>query len=107
MCPICSFQLVPEWYFCPNCGKQLKEAPIVISIPKQILIYAVSFFLAPFGLSWGLKYIKYKDRHVKIVGIISLVLTFLSIIMMLFAFKYTMDQYSKTLNSLTNPNMGL
>ncbi len=102
-CPSCKTPVQPAWYFCPNCGKQLREAPIVISIPKQMLIYLVSFFLSPLGLSWGLQYVKYKDRRVKIVGIISIVLTVVSIILMLGSFKYFMDQYSSMLNNLT-PN---
>lgn len=100
-CISCKTSLLSVWYFCPNCGKQLKEAPIVISIPKQILIYLVSFFLSPLGLSWGLKYVKYKDRRVKIVGIISIVLTIVAIVLMIVSFKYVMDQYTKTLNGLT------
>jgi hypothetical protein len=100
-CPSCKFSLDQKWYFCPNCGKQLREAPIVISIPKQILIYFVSFFLAPLGLGWGLKYIKYKDNKVKIVGIISIILTILAIVLMIGSFKYVMDQYTQMLNGLT------
>lgn len=104
-CPSCEAEIQPSWYFCPNCGKQLKEAPIVISIPKQILIYFVSFFFSPLGLGWGLKYIRYKDRRVKIVGIISIVLTIIAIILMIGVFKYFMDQYSTMLNGLTTGHM--
>lgn len=101
-CSSCKYVLQSAWYFCPNCGKQFKESPLVISIPKQIVIYGVSFFLAPFGLSWGLKYVRSKDRKVKIVGIISIVLTILSVTLLIVSFKYVMDQYAATLNSLTN-----
>ena len=101
-CPACKTSVEESWFFCAHCGKQLKEAPIVIYIPKQILIYFVSFFLAPLGLGWGLKYIRYKDKRVKIVGIISLVLTVVSIVLMIGSFKYFMDQYGETLNGLTN-----
>ena len=101
LCPACKTSIEEGWYFCAHCGKQVKEAPIVISIPKQLLIYFVSFFLAPLGLGWGLKYIRYKDNRVKIVGVISLVLTVVSIVLMIGSFKYFMDQYSKTLNDLT------
>lgn len=99
-CPACNFEINPEWYFCPNCGKQLREAPITITIPKQILIYFVSFFLAPLGLGWGLKYIRHSDPRIRTIGIISIILTVFSIILMISSFKYFMDEYSKTLNGL-------
>lgn len=105
VCPVCSYQIQPEWFFCPKCGKMIREAPIVISISKQILIYLVSFFLAPFGLGWGFKYIKSKDLKVRMVGIIAIVLTILSIVLMIVWFKSFMDQYAQTLNSLTRPGI--
>lgn len=100
LCPICQYKIQSDWYFCPNCGKNLKEAPLDVSIGKQILIYLVSFFLAPLGLGWGLKYVRSTDKKVKTVGIISIVLTVLSIILMSFVAKNFLDQYAKMLNSI-------
>lgn len=99
-CPTCQFEIHSDWFFCPNCAKGLKEKIPVISIPKQILIYSVSFFLSPLGLGWGLKYVRYKDSKIKTIGIISIVLTVLSMILMFFAFKSFIDQYTKILNNL-------
>ncbi len=99
-CPNCSYQLMPEWFFCPNCGKVLKEKPITISLFKQVLIYLVSFFLAPLGMAWGLKYIRSKNVKTKIVGIICILLTVVSVSFMIYAYKNFMDQYMKTLNSI-------
>ena len=99
-CSFCKFNIQNDWFFCPNCGKQLKEKEITITTSKQILIYFVSFFLAPLGLGWGLKYIRSKDNKIRTVGIISIVLTVLSIIMLIFATKSFIDQYIKLLNNL-------
>lgn len=100
LCPACQFKTQSDWFFCPNCAKELKEKIPVISISKQILIYSVSFFLSPLGLGWGLKYVRFKDRKIKTIGIISIVLTVLSIILMIGAFKSFIDQYAKILNNL-------
>jgi hypothetical protein len=100
LCPICQYKTQSDWYFCPNCGKELKEKPPVISVFKQIIIYLVSFFLTPLGLGWGLKYIRYKDRKTKIIGMISIILTIVSIILMFGAAKNFIDQYAKTLNNI-------
>ena len=100
LCPTCHYIIMNEWYFCPNCGKNLKEAPLDVSIGKQILIYLVSFFLAPLGLGWGLKYVKSKDSKIKTIGIVSIVLTVASIILMIIASKSFIDQYAKMLNNI-------
>ena len=96
-CEKCKYQIQTDWYFCPNCGKILKEKPITIR--KQIGIYLVSFFLAPLGLGWGFRYIRSKDKKIKLVGIISIVLTVISMVLLILAFKNLMDQYSTMLNN--------
>lgn len=100
LCPVCQFKIQGDWFFCPNCSKTLKEKALEITFSKQILIYFVSFFLAPLGLGWGLKYVRSADKKVKTVGIISIVLTVLSIILISMVFKGFIDQYSKFLNNI-------
>ena len=99
-CSVCKFEIQNSWFFCPNCAKELKEKIPVISVSKQILIYFVSFFLTPLGLVWGLKYVRSTDQKTKTIGIISIVLTVLSIVLMLIASKNFIDQYSKILNNI-------
>lgn len=100
LCPTCKFKTQSDWFFCPNCARVLKEKVPEISISKQALIYFVSFFLTPLGLGWGLKYIRSTDQKIKTIGIISIVLTVLSIILMIFVFKGFIDQYAKLLNNI-------
>ena len=99
LCPACQFKVQEDWFFCPNCAKELKEKVPVISIFKQIWIYFVSFFFTPLGLGWGLKYIRSKDNKIKTIGIISIVLTVLSIIMMISGLKSFFEQYAKIFNN--------
>ena len=101
-CPTCHLAMQPTWYFCPNCGKQLVEPPLVISILKQVFIYLVSFFLSPLGLGWALKYIKHSDRKVRVVGIVSIFLTFLSIGITLWYMSMMMSSYSSLLDGMTH-----
>lgn len=100
LCLACQFKVQDDWFFCPNCSRNLKEKPLVISIGKQIIIYFVSFFLTPLGLGWGLKYVRSTDKKVKAIGIISIILTVLSIFLISMVFKNFIDQYSKALNNL-------
>jgi len=99
-CNFCQFKTQSSWFFCPNCGKELKEKALVVSVSKQILIYCVSFFLAPLGLGWGIKYVRSKDKRIRSIGIISIALTILAIIFMIIASKSFIDQYVKTLNDI-------
>ena len=99
-CLTCKFQISSEWFFCPNCGKQLKEKVPPLTVWKQILIYLVSFFLPPLGLGWGFKYIRSKNLKVKMVGYVAILLTVASIWITISVFKSFVDQYSEVLNNL-------
>lgn len=77
----------------------LRDKVPVISAGKQIIIYLVSFFLAPLGLGWGLKYVRSKDMNVRLIGVAAIVLTTVSIVLVLALFKSYADQYSKMLEN--------
>src|SRR3990167_3219940 len=99
-CPVCKQTIEVSWNFCPNCGNTLRVKPLSTSITRQIGIYALSFFLPPFGLTYAFKYVKQNDTKTRIIGIISIIITVLSIALLLLTFKMFMDYYSKILNSI-------
>lgn len=99
-CPFCHSPIQPDWFFCPQCGKVLQEKPIHISVGKQILMYLVCFFLAPFGLVWGIKYIRNKDRKVKLVGLVCIILTVVAIGVTIGTYSVVMNKYTNMLNNL-------
>jgi len=113
-CPSCGTQIATTAYFCSNCGKKIKEPPPSTKIGKQISLYLVSFFFPPFGLIPSLRYLAYDDSKAKLVGLIGLALTLLSIFL---AIKVTIDivnQLNVALNSVNQlngatqlPGMGL
>ncbi|MBI2591083.1 MAG: zinc ribbon domain-containing protein [Candidatus Brennerbacteria bacterium] len=84
--------------FCPQCGIKLKEPALSTSIGKQILIYFISFFLAPFGLHYAIKYIRQSDHKVKIVGIVSFILTVSAIALMFWITSSFMNALYQPLN---------
>jgi len=97
-CKLCSSECSSDWAFCPKCGKPLKDTPPNTSLGKQLLIYAVSFFLAPFGLVWGISYLRSKDKKARIVGIVAILLTILAIGSIIGSVSYLTSQYAKILN---------
>lgn len=100
-CKYCRNNLEESWYFCPVCGKEAISKPPDTSIPKQILIYLVSLFLAPFGLVWTIRYMKSGDKKAIVVGLISLMLTILALGLTAWTVYSVMDYYSTMLDGLS------
>jgi hypothetical protein len=78
-CPDCSSPLSLSTNFCANCGKRLRTIALSTSIAKQIIVYLVSFFLAPLGLWYAWKYLRQEDNKSKAIGGVAIALTVLSI----------------------------
>lgn len=81
ICPNCKKIILPTDVFCAACGKKLKEEATTISPSRQLTVYAVSFFLPPFGLMPAIRYLKQKDEKAKRVGLIAVGLTVISILL--------------------------
>jgi len=67
-------------FFCYNCGKNLKEKPLSTALATQLMYYAGSVLLPPFGIIWGLRYLKQPDPVARRIGIINIALTVVSLI---------------------------
>lgn len=105
-CTHCKSPIQIDWNFCPHCGKSIQPVPLSTTLAKQLLIYSVSFFLPPFGLRYVVPYIKDKDSKTKLIGIIALLLTIISIFITIYSFKLMMDYYSNMLNNLSTGKYG-
>lgn len=79
-CPQCHIQVRTTDYFCFNCGKNLQEKPMDVSILKQIVLYIGCIILVPFGFIWGFRYLRQAGDKQKIVGIVCIVITLLATI---------------------------
>lgn len=91
LCPLCHNAVSDSANFCSQCGKKLKEPPLSTTVARQILIYCVSFFLAPFGLGYAFKYLKQRDAKTRTIGIVSLALTIIAIVSVILISKSFMD----------------
>lgn len=80
-CPFCNTQIDATAYFCPNCGKKIREKPISTGLGSQILLYLLSFFLPPLNLILTIRYLKSPDPKAKQVGLISLGLMAVGIVL--------------------------
>lgn len=100
VCPQCHVPITAQQYFCSNCGKNLQEAPLVISLAKQLGIYALSIFLPPLGFYPGFRYVMKKDPAVRRVGIIAIVLSVIATVVTVWAIFVMFQDYMNQLNAV-------
>lgn len=98
-CPKCGGVVAIAANFCPACGNLLKPSALATSFSKQLIIYLVSFFLPPFGLGWAMKYLRSADPRARTIGIVSILLTVLSLLLTFWIASSLMNSYSQILNN--------
>ena len=99
-CPVCHQAILPEYYFCPNCGTSLKEKVKEISVLTKIGLYALAIFLPPFGFYPGIKYLMKKDQKTKQLGFVIVVLTAISCILTIWSIFSIFSNYLNQLNTI-------
>jgi hypothetical protein len=99
VCPVCHQDVLPAQYFCPNCGKSLREKPTPVSIALQIGLYALAVFLPPLGFWPGIKYAMRQSPQAKRVGYITIVLTAVSTILTIWAIFAMFSDYIGQINA--------
>src|SRR3972149_5942773 len=98
-CPKCKFPILENYFFCPNCGKKLKNGPLPINIEKQIGLYLISFLVPPFGLLPGVRYLLQKDNKRRVVGVVCIVITIISLVLTAIVLNKMISDINKQLNS--------
>lgn len=83
--------------FCSNCGSSL-ELPST-TIGRQIFIYAISFFLPPFGLKWIFKYFKSPQQKAHVIAWVIIFLTIISIIISIWTGMIYINDLKQQINS--------
>ena len=111
VCSVCHQPIIPQYYFCPNCGTKINSAPLSTTVGTQAWIYAFSILLPMicfiFVGKWpGIKYFKSKDPKTKQIGMIAWILILLSTIVAIWlAVIMTKAITQSTINSI-NTDMG-
>jgi uncharacterized OB-fold protein len=100
VCPACNSAVLSSANYCPNCGKRLRTIPPSTSASKQIVVYLISFFLVPFGLWYAWKYLRQEDNKSKIIGVVSIALTVVSLAISIWATADLFNSITQLLKSL-------
>jgi len=112
-CSFCHQPILPQYYFCPNCGKKIDSAPLSTDVKTQIWIYAFSIILPMicfiFVTKWqGTKYYKSKDPKAKQIGQIAWILLVIStIVTIYFVYNFTQQMIQTSINSINTDFGGL
>ncbi len=106
-CRYCGATIFPNVYYCPNCGKKLKNPPLSTSISAQIKVYTFAVLLPPLGIIPAVRYLVSKEKHAKTVGIITLVLTIIMTYISYVLFIQIMGSYNKSMSQFNElQNLG-
>jgi len=110
-CPVCHQPILPQYYYCPNCGNKVHREPLSTSVKSQISIYLFSAILPVIGFlfvkRWpGIKYAKSKDPKERQIGQIAWTIVIISTILVIyFAYVATNRAVQSALNSM-NMDLG-
>jgi len=85
LCSVCHQPILPQYYFCPNCGAKINSAPLSTTAGTQTWIYAFSIILPMilfiYVTRWpGVKYFKSNDPKTKRIGQVAWALLIISTI---------------------------
>ncbi len=113
LCPVCHQSVLPQYYFCPNCGKKLHEAPLQTDMTAQIKLYAFSIVLPMicflYVTRWqGVRYFKSKDEKAHQIGEIAWALLLLSTVCIIwFTVVWVQDYIQQTVSSINSDFSGM
>jgi hypothetical protein len=100
VCSFCHAPMMSSANFCSNCGKALRAIPPATSVARQIIVYLISFFLAPFGFWYAWKYLKQDDPISKRIGAVAIALTIVAIALAIWTTAGLFHSVNQYLNSL-------
>lgn len=106
----CRYCKKPAWdsyFFCPNCGKKLKEPPFVFSWLKTIGVILESLLLPPLGIFPGVKYLRIKNNTARIVGLIAIIITIIMTLVLIILLRTYLNSVSQTYNQIYEMQTGI
>lgn len=97
-CRFCTAPVAIDAFFCPTCGKKLKEPPFTFSWARFIGNLTLTILLPPLGIFPGIKHLKKDDQKAKILGAIYIVVTIIVTVVMIKVFYDFINSTNKMLN---------
>jgi len=101
-CSKCHTAVKSTDYFCYNCGNNLRPSPPSLLLVDQIVLYAKSIILPPFGILWSIKYLKQDSDKSKMVGLTAIILTIISLVISIILFNNFIKSVNTQMNNQIN-----
>ena len=99
VCKYCSLPISREDFFCPHCGKKLKEKPVSLGIWSLLWLLILSTLVPPFGIGLTIRYIRAEDKRARTIGWISLIITIVALVATVWISIGLMDSINQQVNS--------
>jgi hypothetical protein len=106
-CKYCQGNIDLTEYFCPHCGKKLKDPPLSTTLGRQIYIYLFSLLLPPLGIWPAIRYLRQGDEKSKKIGITALILTVISVVVTSWITVGLINSINKQFSTQLNDYQGL
>jgi len=106
-CAYCKGNISSSDYFCPQCGKKIKEKSLSTTFTRQLLVYLLSVFFPPLGIWPAIKYLHQQDKKSKKIGLTALFLTIISIVITSWLTISFINSFSKSLDNQFNLYQGI
>lgn len=101
-CPKCQNMVISSDFFCRYCGKSLRKKPVSLTVWGQLGLYIFCVLFPPFGLIPAYKYLRDTREKARIVGVVGVFLTLLTLIITIFASGQIISSFMGEFNSQIN-----
>ena len=100
ICKYCSLPISREDFFCPHCGKKLKDKPVSLGILSLSWLFILSTLVPPFGIGLTIRYIRAEDERARIIGWVSLGITVFALVTTVWISIGLMNTINQQMNSV-------
>jgi hypothetical protein len=98
-CPFCKNKIEAKVFFCPICGKKVREKPVSTKFWPVLWLFFLTILLPPLNIGLTIKYMKSADAKAKRIGLISLIVMIavlvVAVVSTFYVTKYVSDQVNQ------------
>jgi len=106
-CKYCHKPIWDSYFFCPSCGKKLKEPPFVFSWLKTIGVILESLLLPPLGIFPAIKYLRIKNNTARLIGLTAVSITIIMTAILIILLTTYLNTMSQTYNQIIEMQTGI
>jgi hypothetical protein len=107
LCKTCHIPLLPQYYFCPNCGKEVVQPPLPTDTLSQLKLYSLSLILPlicfiTIGKWKAIHYLRDENEKAKNIGRIACLLLLFSTLLTVWVTITSVQKFLKITQDATS-----